>query len=221
MAEADFGLSQRCAWKASRRSTLMFESRKWVGLCAGLALAGCIFDATGREAAGEEDSAATSEALRRQRLPELPDPSLAVPEGNRLAFSLDATGVQIYVCQDNGGVFSWVLQAPDATLYDARGHVVGKHYAGPTWEYRDKSTVAASRVAGFTPDPSAIPALLLQANAHAGKGRMASVTYIQRLETSGGLAPTSGCDTAHVGATTRVDYAATYYFYEARPAGCR
>jgi hypothetical protein len=154
-------------------------------------------------------------------LPELPDPSLAVPAGNRLAFTLDATGVQIYECRSNSGTFGWVLKAPEATLYDGRGHVVGKHYAGPTWEHRDKSSVAASRLAGFTPDPTAIPALLLQANAHAGRGRMANVTYIHRLETVGGLAPAGGCDAGHVNVTARVDYAATYYFYEARGAGCR
>jgi hypothetical protein len=199
----------------------MLESRNWVGLFAGLALAGCFEGASSPEAADAAESAASREALSLARLPELPDRSLAVPAGNRLAFALDATGVQIYECRDDSGTFGWVLKAPEATLYDGRGRVAGKHYAGPTWEHRDKSTVAATRVAGFTPDPTAIPALLLQASAHTGTGRMEDVTYIQRLETVGGLAPADGCDADHVNATARVDYAATYYFYEARGARCR
>ncbi len=41
---------------------------------------------------------------------------------------------------------------------------------------------------------------------------MDDVSYIQRLDTVGGLAPSSGCDAAHVGAIARVDYKATYFF---------
>jgi hypothetical protein len=45
---------------------------------------------------------------------------------------------------------------------------------------------------------------------------MTDVTFIHRLETAGGKAPATGCDASHVGETARVDYTATYYFYEAR-----
>ncbi len=44
---------------------------------------------------------------------------------------------------------------------------------------------------------------------------MAGVTYVQRLDTTGGLAPATGCDASHVGDTARIDYTATYYFYKA------
>jgi len=50
---------------------------------------------------------------------------------------------------------------------------------------------------------------------HTGDGRMSGVTYIQRLETVGGLAPTTSCDPT-TGATARVGYTATYYFYVAK-----
>jgi hypothetical protein len=42
------------------------------------------------------------------------------------------------------------------------------------------------------------------------------VTYIQRLDTVAGLAPTTGCDATTVGTTARVDYTATYFFYVAK-----
>ena len=109
-----------------------------------------------------------------------------------------------------------VFQAPEATLYGRNGRVEGKHYAGPTWESKDGSTVTASKVAAFTADPTAIPELLLKAVAHGGEdGRMSDVTFIQRLDTVGGLAPATGCDATQVGAVARIDYTATYYFYEA------
>jgi hypothetical protein len=159
-----------------------------------------------------DDVVSSSEAL--SKLPTLPSPTLAVPAGNRLAFHYDAVGVQIYACSAS----AWVFQAPEAALYGKRGRVKGKHYAGPTWESKDGSTVVGTKVAAFTADPTAIPELLLQAVSHAGDGRMSEVTYIQRLDTAAGLAPTTGCDATTEGATARVDYTATYYFYVAKNA---
>lgn len=196
----------------------MFNHRKFAvtfgTFVACLVALGC--SAEVGDSAELDDAGTNSEALGRGHLPTLPDPSLAVPDGNRLAFAMDAVGVQIYACQASGTAFAWVFQAPEATLYDHRGRKVGTHYAGPTWESRDSSKVTAARVAGFTPDPTAIPALLLQANGHEGMGVMTPVTFIQRLETTGGLAPTGGCDADHVGAIARSDYTASYYFYAAK-----
>jgi hypothetical protein len=45
---------------------------------------------------------------------------------------------------------------------------------------------------------------------------MSDVTFIQRLDTVGGLAPTSACDAQHVGEVAGVEYTATYYFYRAK-----
>jgi len=157
----------------------------------------------------------SSEALSK---PTLPSPTLAVPAGNRLAFHYDAVGVQIYACSASATGYGWVFQAPEATLYGKRGRVKGKHYAGPTWESKDGSTVVGTKVTAFTADPTAIPELLLQAVSHTGDGRMSEVTYIQRLDTVAGLAPTTGCDITTVGATARIDYTATYYFYVAKDA---
>jgi Protein of unknown function (DUF3455) len=157
--------------------------------------------------------ATTSDALRA---PVLPSPTLAVPAGNRAAFAFDAIGVQIYACSKTATGFGWVFQAPEATLYKDNGKATGSHYVGPTWEFKDGSKVVGAKVAGFTADPTAIPELLLKAVSHDGDGRMSGVTYIQRLDTVGGLAPASGCDASTPpGTTARVDYTATYFFYEA------
>lgn len=163
---------------------------------------------------GEDEALISAEQSLSSCLPEIPA-ALAVPDGNKLAFVLQAEGVQIYDCKAAAdGSASWVFRAPEADLFGHRGRLAGSHYAGPTWEALDGSTVVASRVAGATVDSSAIPWLLLQAASHTGKGRMSKVTFIQRLSTSGGLAPAGACE---LGAVAEVDYTADYAFYEAKP----
>lgn len=148
--------------------------------------------------------------------PEVPD-VIAVPEGQRLAFVLDAEGQQLYVCAATATGYGWTFVAPEADLLKANGHFAGTHYVGPTWEARDGSSVVAARVAGYSADPSAIPWLLLSAVSHGGHGVMQRVSYIHRLDTEGGIAPATGCDVDHVGEEQGVDYVATYYFYVAKP----
>jgi hypothetical protein len=134
------------------------------------------------------------------------------PEGNKVSFNAYAVGVQVY--RWNG--IAWVFVEPVATLYaDANYHgKVGIHYAGPTWESNSESRVVASRVDGCSPDPAAIPWLLLKAVSSDGPGIFSRVTYIQRVNTTGGLAPAA--PGLSVGALAEVPYTAEYYFYRAK-----
>jgi hypothetical protein len=176
-----------------------------------LLAAGCAADVESDAA----NVALEADALSRDRAPDVPA-ALALPDGNRLLFHADAEGVQIYTCQASAAAApAWVFTEPEAELFDRHNHLVATHYKGPTWQARDGSTVVGSKLAAAMPDPSAIPWLLLQAASHTGDGLMSKVTFIQRLNTTGGLAPTTGCDAEHVGAMARVDYTATYYFYAA------
>lgn len=147
-----------------------------------------------------------------KQAPALPAPlcnSLQVPAGNSVAGHAYALGVQIY--RWNGA--SWVFVEPVATLFaDAAYHEkVAIHYLGPTWESDGGSKVAAARVTGCTPDPTAIPWLLLQKVSNDGPGVFGSVTYIQRVNTTGGLTPTAPGRSP--GAVAEVPYTAEYYFY--------
>ena len=160
------------------------------------------------------------EALAARRgTPEIPE-ALAVPAGHKLAFAADASGFQVYVCaagpEAHGTpAYGWTLKAPDAKLFDKRGQQIGTHFAGPTWQAVDGSSVVAKRVEGHSVGPDSIPWLLLQAASNTGHGLMSKVTFIQRLATSGGIAPSSGCDRSSVDQTRSVAYTAKYYFYEA------
>ena len=159
-------------------------------------------------------SIALARAGDNNNSPELPTPlcdSVEVPAGNRVSFHAYALGVQVY--RWNGA--SWTFVEPVATLFlDADYHKkVGVHYLGPTWEHNNGSKVVAARLTGCAPEPTAIPWLLLQATSNEGPGIFNSVTYIQRVNTAGGLAPTA--PGLSIGAVAEVPYAAEYYFYRA------
>ncbi len=161
-----------------------------------------------------ETAAGTATSLTLHSPPAVPA-ALVVPAGNRLAFAYDAAGEQVYECRvDAAGAYAWVFKEPVADLLKPGSHLlVGSHYVGPTWEHLDGSLVVGAKVAGASVDATAIPWLLLSATSHTGEGRMEHVSFIQRLSTVGGLAPSGGCDAAHGGQLQGVDYTATYYFF--------
>jgi len=145
-------------------------------------------------------------------------PELRPPEGAKLILHARAQGDQVYTCKQDGTQYSWTLKAPDAQLFDENGKAIGRHFAGPSWQLNDSSTVVGKVAARFDPpDKDTIPWLLLTVADHSGNGLLNNVTHIQRLNTKGGKAPTAGCDGSHVGDETRVPYTADYFFYGNRP----
>ena len=146
-----------------------------------------------------------------QPQPSLPE-NLEAPAGEQLQVRAHARGQQIYICDGS----KWSLNGPDAKLFDDDGHVLGTHFAGPTWQWSDGSRVTGRPVANATPDPESIPWLLLTATSHEGDGVMKNVSSIQRLHTKGGQAPASGCVESRKDAKVRVHYTADYYFYGTR-----
>jgi hypothetical protein len=146
--------------------------------------------------------------------PELPDGcgSIGAPEGNKLAFHVYAKGAQVY--KFNGA--TWDFVAPVATLYAEQNYFgeVGTHYVGPRWESKSGSKVKAARVpdTGCTPDPTAIAWILLKKTETEGSGIFSKVTYIQRTNTNGGVAP---AEPGALNELREVPYTAEYYFYRA------
>lgn len=142
--------------------------------------------------------------------------ALNPPAGQILSLQAFAAGVQIYECsQKADGAFEWAFKFPDAKLSSASGQTIGKHYAGPTWESNDGSTVVAQLAAKDPgPDTSAIPWLLLTAKANTGNGDFSKTKSIQRVDTVGGLAPAEACNMNKLKQVARIPYTATYYFYQ-------
>ena len=136
--------------------------------------------------------------------------NLAVPATVSVAAHVFATGVQIYRWDGN----AWGLISPSAVLTNdaANQNTVGVHYQGPTWEALDGSLVTGSAAANCTPNPNAIPWLLINATATSAPGIFNGVTHIHRVNTVGGRAPATAGNA--VGALTSVPYETEYFFYK-------
>jgi len=140
---------------------------------------------------------------------------IQVPAGNAPYMQAHAIGAQVYACAATADGAKWQFVEPQAILYDDHARLLGIHFAGPTWQTRDGSQVKAAKVDGVTVDPTAIPWLLLKKTSTT-PGRLAATTYVQRLNTRGGLEPAaSKCSTATVGSERKVLYTADYRFWRA------
>ena len=147
---------------------------------------------------------------------------LNVPEGNKLVLQTFARGVQIYQVKrktTDPNAFEWVNIAPSATLYAKPEFVnpVIDHFAGPSWQFikgpEKGETVVATRSQGITVDETAIQWLLLEAVKDRSTPNN-KITFVQRICTVGGLAPTTVPSEANLGQLDSIPYVASYLFYE-------
>ncbi|HSK16904.1 MAG TPA: DUF3455 domain-containing protein [Gaiellaceae bacterium] len=148
------------------------------------------------------------------------DPRTYAPE-SRLFLVVHAEGVQKYTCQADG---TWLFTDPEATLIKATGAAkpIGSHFLNfatgrPVWELKDGSSVEAARRASASAGTENIPLLLLEAaatsaGADGDRDRLVATTWVQRLSTSGGVAPAGACTP---GEQTAVPYEADYLFWKA------
>ena len=150
----------------------------------------------------------------------VPVPDSLKPGANEsLALIVPAKGVQIYECRarkDGTGV-EWAFVAPDADLFDTNGRPIGLHGAGPYWQARDGSRVVGTLQArADAPITSAIPWLLLTTKSTGPDGTFGKVTSIQRINTVGGIAPSTPCTRDATGTSARIDYTADYLLFAPR-----
>jgi hypothetical protein len=117
------------------------------------------------------------------------------------------TGTQTYTC--TGGVFTG-SSVPEAQLAGPGGRI--HHFKGPSWQSTRDGSLVTAKKKDELPRTGAIPELLLEVTSHSGPadGLLAKATYIQRLSTTGGLAPAGACTD---GTTKAVRYGAVYVFW--------
>jgi len=161
---------------------------------------------------------------------------IRVPAGNQLFLVGHAEGTQQYICLKPGTTTPWVLFGPQATLFDDDGRQIITHFLSPnlspndplgsgtprpTWQHsKDNSAVWAKKKAESSDsnfvEPGAIPWFLLEVvgdqDGPTGGSKLTATTFIQRLNTFGGVAPSTNCT---LGDQALVDYEADYFFYKA------
>jgi hypothetical protein len=161
-------------------------------------------------------------------VPPLPS-DLVVEAGNKPYRSAYAEGTQAYICLPSG----WTFYGPQATLFDKNGKQAITHFLSPnpdefgtlraTWQHsKDTSAVWAMATKIYSEAdyvaPGAIPWLLLKVvgaeDGTFGVGKVSYTTFIQRVNTTGGVMPTTGCSVpTDVGKKQFVPYTADYIFY--------
>jgi hypothetical protein len=174
--------------------------------------------------------------------PIVPDNKLQVEPGNEAFLVGHAVGTQNYVCKPSATGVKFVLFTPEATLFkDNADRQIITHFFSPnpfesntdatvvadgliraTWQARDTSTVWAKvheSEGTLTVDRNAIAWLLLDVvgtqDGPTGGRTLSDSTFIQRVNTTGGLAPSTGCTAlTDVGNQAFVPYTADYYFYK-------
>lgn len=182
-------------------------------------------------------SPARAESATRIAVPPVPL-NLEVPAGQELFLAGYAEGTQNYVCLPAAAGVAWRFLGPQATLFSLRTRVpriqLTTHFLSgnpaeadlprPTWQHSIDSSRVWGRVRASSADPNyveagAIPWLLVEAaGTERGPlgGLLAETTFIHRVNTSGGVAPSTGCtDAGHVGAVVLVPYSTDYFFYRA------
>lgn len=170
--------------------------------------------------------------------------NIQVPAGNKAFLVGHAVGTQDYICLPcpnpitsaatcPASGFAFALITPQATLFDDVNKQVTTHFFSPnpvekgtirpTWQDSlDTSTVWAKADASSSDSafvaPGAIPWLLIAVvgakNGPGGGDTLTSTTFIQRLNTSGGVAPSTCKSSSEVGKEAFVPYKADYFFYK-------
>ena len=147
-----------------------------------------------------------------------------------------AFGSQNYECQPTEilGRVAWTLFTPQATLFGEVGDQLITHFNSPnpdegngavvvraTWQdSTDSSRIWAKATGIVTVDPTAIPWVRLEVvgarRGPTGGDELSESTFVQRINTKGGLAPTTGCDSLNdAGRRAFVPYTADYVFFRA------
>lgn len=144
---------------------------------------------------------------------------MPAPDDVEAAFALSATGVQIYQCSNLGDGWGWTYVAPDVTLYEG-SRSIAEHKRPDLWEsLSDRSSVTAVPRVQQAAGAGNLPWQLMRAAPLNPTGMFAGVTYMQRVNTEGGLPAPVGCGPGLEGTENRVPFRADYYFYKPVGAG--
>ena len=179
-----------------------------VGMAGVVAAIGAVtYQASAAEVAPKAPAAFGPDA-RSVSIPGIPEAIKPPPGSKPIGAYIVTSGTQNYTCTADGAYNP--SSTPEAQLVGTGGKI--HHFAGPSWQsVTDKSLVTATPTVKVAVAGS-IPQLLLTVTSHTGttRGLLSRVQAIQRLNTSGGAAPTTACTD---GETVAVPYKANYVLW--------
>ena len=178
--------------------------------------------------------AAPIAAMAAEITPPAVPSNLEVPPGSKVFAIGHAVGTQNYVCLPDGAGAKWVLFGPQATLFDEEGDQLMTHFLSPnpaesnaaraTWQHSSTTSTVWAVKEEESDDPQFVELGAIKwfrlrvVGAQEGtssRDRLPKTTYIQRVNTSGGVAPAAECAASgDVSKTKFVPYTADYVFYQ-------
>jgi hypothetical protein len=158
---------------------------------------------------------------------------IQVPAGNEAFLVGRGVGTQNYVCVPSPSIghVNWTLFTPQAALFNDQREQIITHFFSPnpdeggsvvraTWEdSRDTSTIWARATGSASVSPNAITWVRLEVVGAevgpTGGNSLSGTTFVQRLNTVGGLAPSTDCNLpTDIGNKAFVPYTADYFFFK-------
>ena len=167
-------------------------------------------------------------------------PDLRVdPAANEPFLEGHAFGTQNYICLPSGEDFKFMLFTPEATLFDPLdpGKQLTTHFFSlnpfepgkirATWQHSKDTSIVWGGTAIPSTDPNFVakdaiawlklPMAGVQDGPMRSDNVLTATTFIQRVHTSGGVAPSEECTSMNdVGTEAFVPYEADYFFYRKR-----
>ena len=165
---------------------------------------------------------------------------IQVPEGHIAFLKGLGVGTQNYACSPSGAGFAWILFTPEATLFSDVGKQITTHFNSPnpdpsdrntdprvvavggairaTWQHSRDSSIVWAKAVSAVPQPNSIAWVKLEVvgrqDGATGGDTLTPTTFIQRVNTVGGLAPFDGCSQlSDVGKKAFIPYTADYFFF--------
>ena len=140
---------------------------------------------------------------------------IKVPDGQQPVLQLAARGVQVFRCEQRNGNWGWWFRLPEAELVDAAGAVVGRHGADFSFEHTDGSRLLGKVMASDAAPRDDNLRWLLMSTRSFGNGAFTGITYVQRVNTTGGMPPLN-CEARQANQLLRVNFTADFVFYRPR-----
>jgi hypothetical protein len=140
---------------------------------------------------------------------------IKAPEDQQPVLRYAARGVQVFRCEQRNGAWGWWFRLPEAELTDATGAVVARHGADYSFEHADGSRLLGKIVASDSAPRAEDLRWLLLSTRSFGQGTFTGLSYVQRVNTAGGIPPAS-CEPKQANQLLRVDFSAEFVFYRPR-----
>ena len=155
------------------------------------------------------------DAAQQQGLPA----DVRVPAGHQAVLEARASGELQYECQAIKRApfeYAWLPRDRSIELRDGSNSAIVLSRSGRSWVHRDGSQLAVREFVEVDNGPHSLPFQRARVEPSMLSGALNNISYIQRINTVGGLPSVRNCSSAELGMRVQVPYEAEYVFWRPR-----